>query len=65
MCSVAQTVDREQLDVKVESWDHHGIIKVGKDHGVHQGQPQSTLTMPTAHGPQCHISMALEHLQGR
>ena len=26
------------------------------------GQP--TPTMPTDHVPQCHISMALEHLQG-
>ena len=40
------------------------IIPVGKDLQAHQAQPQPTPTVPTAHIPQCHISMVLEHLQG-
>ena len=40
----------------------HGIIQAGE--GFQDPQPQPTPTVPTAHLHQCHISMALEHLQG-
>jgi len=47
-----------------KSWSH-GITKVGKDLLDNQAQPQPTFTVPTDRIPQCHISMALEHLEGQ
>ena len=39
-------------------------LRLGKTSKITQSNHQPTTTMPTDHVPQCHISTALEHLQG-